>query len=89
MHVDLSSRPASLAGITTRLAGATVTEERDGHGLAVAFDPLAHTAGDVLTAIQSELDVVDIRIKEPAIEDVVRRMYAGRLAEGPDDGPAG
>ncbi|HUX71885.1 MAG TPA: ATP-binding cassette domain-containing protein [Cellulomonadaceae bacterium] len=87
MHVDLAARPASLAGIVTRLAGATVVEERDGLGVAVTFDPLAHTAGDVLTAIQSELQVVDLRIKEPAIEDVVRRVYAGQLIAGPDDGP--
>jgi viologen exporter family transport system ATP-binding protein len=86
MHVDLATRPASLAGIATRLTGATVTEERDGLGVAVTFDPLAHTAGDVLTAVQSELEVVDLRIKEPAIEDVVRRVYAGQLIAGPDNG---
>ena len=88
MHVDLAARPASLAGIAARLTGATVTEERDGLGVAVAFDPLAHTAGDVLTALQAEVDVVDLRIEEPAIEDVVRRMYAGQLVAGPDERPA-
>jgi ABC-2 type transport system ATP-binding protein len=85
MHVDLAARPASLEGIATRLPGATVSEERDGLGVALAFDPRAHTAGDVLTAIQAEADVVDLRIEEPAIEDVVRRMYAGRLGAGTDD----
>lgn len=86
MHADLATRPASLAGIAVRLTGATVTEERDGLALAVAFDPFTHTAGDVLTAIQQEADVVDLRIEEPAIEDVVRRMYAGRLG-GVDEHP--
>jgi ABC-2 type transport system ATP-binding protein len=33
----------------------------------------------VLTAVLGVVDVVDIEIDEPAIEDVIRKVYAGEL----------
>jgi len=50
-------------------------------------DPRVVTAGDVLTSVQSEAAVVDLRIDEPAIEDVVRKIYAGQL-EAPGREPS-
>ena len=39
----------------------------------------------MLSALQQEAEVVDLRIEEPAIEDVVRRMYAGQLDAAPGE----
>jgi ABC-2 type transport system ATP-binding protein len=82
MHFALADAPASLAGIAARLPQAAVAEGPSPVQLDVKFDPSLVTAGEVLTAVQAEVEVVDIRIDEPAIEDVVRRMYAGELRTG-------
>ncbi len=89
MHFEVARTPSSLAGIAARLPRAAV---RDGHSdlqLDVAFDPSLVSAAEVLAAVQAEVDVVDIRIDEPTIEDVVRRMYAGELRPGTEPGAAG
>ena len=89
MHFAVAEAPASLAGIAARLPRATVGEGPSGVQLDVTFDPSLVGAADVLTAVQAEADVVDIRIDEPAIEDVVRRMYAGELRTGDEPEAAG
>lgn len=83
MHFEVASAPTSLAGIAGRLPRATVGEGASGGQLDVTFDPSLVSAAEVLTAVQAEADVVDIRIDEPAIEDVVRRIYAGELRGEP------
>src|SRR5690606_5281144 len=72
VHFTLAAPLPSLSPITARLPRAAVTEEQEGFGLAVVLDPLHVSAGEVLTAVQAEASVVDLRIDEPAIEDVVR-----------------
>ena len=79
MHFVVGAAPSSLAGIATRLPRAVVAEGANAVQLDVRFDPALVSAAEVLSAVQAEVDVVDIRIDEPAIEDVVRRMYAGEL----------
>lgn len=41
----------------------------------LAFDPAATTAARVLAAVSEQADVLDLTIAEPAVEDVVRRIY--------------
>jgi ABC-2 type transport system ATP-binding protein len=85
MHFALAETPASLSGIAGRLPDAVVAEGPSGVQVDVTFDPLLVTAAQVLSAVQTEAEVVDLRIDEPAIEDVVRRMYAGELrADSPE-----
>ncbi len=79
LHFTFDAPLSSLSGVASRLPGAILTECNDGRALTVAFDPLELEAGDVLRAVQSEAAVIDLRIDEPAIEDVVRRIYAGNL----------
>ena len=43
------------------------------------FDRFAVTAGRIMAAVSEVSEVVDLRIDEPAIEDVVRKVYAGEL----------
>ena len=87
MHFALAQAPMSLAPIGARLPGAVVSEGPSASQVDVTFDPSVVSAGQVLVAVQSEVEVVDIRIDEPAIQDVVRRMYAGELRDAPREGP--
>ncbi|MDM7853554.1 ABC transporter ATP-binding protein [Cellulomonas alba] len=82
MHFSVAEAPASLAGIAARLPDAAVAEGPSDAQLDVTFDPAVVSSARVLAAVQAEADVVDLRIDEPAIEDVVRRVYAGELGAG-------
>jgi ABC-2 type transport system ATP-binding protein len=50
----------------------------EGNGLRqeLAFDAEVTTAAQVLAAVTARADLVDLAIREPDIEDVVRRIYA-------------
>jgi ABC-2 type transport system ATP-binding protein len=82
MHFSVAEPPTSLAGIAGRLPDAAVAEGETAVQLDVTFDPAVVSSARVLAAVQAEADVVDLRIDEPAIEDVVRRVYAGELGAG-------
>jgi ABC-2 type transport system ATP-binding protein len=70
----------SLDAIRERLGGAVeVLPGETPEELQVRFDRFDTTAGDVVGAVMAIADVVDVRIDEPAIEDVVRKVYAGQL----------
>lgn len=49
-------------------------ETVDDHRLRIAF-PAGTAAADVLGAVSTQVEVVDISLAEPAIEDLVRRLY--------------
>ncbi|RKS80267.1 ABC-2 type transport system ATP-binding protein [Motilibacter peucedani] len=82
MHLTLAEPPASAGGIAARLPLARVSDGATDRELTVTFDRLAVSAVDVLAAASAEAEVVDVRIDEPAIEDVVRKVYAGELRPG-------
>ena len=54
--------------------------------LGVRFDRFEVSAADVVAAVMTEADVVDFHIDEPAIEDVIRKVYAGQLDLGAAEG---
>ncbi|MEQ6900762.1 ATP-binding cassette domain-containing protein [Nocardioides sp. YIM 152588] len=73
--VDLVAPIADLLGIpATRHLGS------EGNGLRqrLSFDPESTTAARVLAAIAERVEVRDLAIEEPDIEDVVRRIYAAQ-----------
>jgi ABC-2 type transport system ATP-binding protein len=78
MHFELGSAAAT-AALRERLPGTTVTTGPGEHQLTVTFDRLALSAGEVLAAVLAGAEVLEMRIDEPAIEDVVRKVYAGEL----------
>ncbi|WP_227980447.1 ABC transporter ATP-binding protein [Nocardia spumae] len=82
--VDLALPVAELTG----LVGATVlSSEGGGIRQRLAFDPETTTAAQLLAAISNQVEVRDLSVEEPDIEDVVRRIYsAGR---GATPAPAG
>ena len=73
--VDLAEAVDDLTGIagTRHLAS-------EGHGLRqrLAFDAETTTAARVLAAVSEQVEVLDLTVEEPDIEDVVRRIYAAR-----------
>jgi ABC-2 type transport system ATP-binding protein len=69
----------SLEAIRERLDGVEVLPGETPEELQVRFDRFDTTAGDVVGAVMAVADIVDVRIDEPAIEDVVRKVYAGQL----------
>jgi ABC-2 type transport system ATP-binding protein len=94
LHLTLANPPSSIAAVAARLPQADVRWWHDGEDggpgsereLSITFDRFALSAGEVLGAVSSEADVLDVRIDEPAIEDVVRKLYAGTL-ESEHPGP--
>jgi ABC-2 type transport system ATP-binding protein len=72
MVVDLTEPAPPLTGI----AGAELlAAEADGLRQRLAFEPGRTTAAAVLAAVSARVEVRDLTIEEPDVEDVVRRLY--------------
>ncbi|GAA2628818.1 ABC transporter ATP-binding protein [Paractinoplanes durhamensis] len=78
LHVETAG-PVPLETLRASLPGAEVTEEESPLKYAVRFDRFAMTAGQVVTVLATLTDLVDFRVDEPSIEDVIRRVYSGEL----------
>jgi ABC-2 type transport system ATP-binding protein len=65
--------------VRARLAGCQVEAGEGPEQLVVRFDRFDTNAGDVVGAVLATAELVDFHIDEPAIEDVIRKVYAGRL----------
>jgi ABC-2 type transport system ATP-binding protein len=71
--LDLAVPTDPLRGIR----GASVVDsESDGLRQRLAFDPATTTAAAVLAEVSARVEVRDLSIEEPDIEDVVRKIYA-------------
>jgi len=55
-----------------------LVSEADGLRQELAFDPDVTSAAAVLTAVSERAEVVDLAVREPEIEAVLRRLYAAR-----------
>jgi ABC-2 type transport system ATP-binding protein len=70
--VDLAEPSAPLEGVAgTRLVGV----EAQGLRQRLAFAPQHTTAAAVLQAVSERVEVRDLTVEEPQVEDVVRRLY--------------
>jgi viologen exporter family transport system ATP-binding protein len=78
MHLQLVA-PIELEKIAGRLPGAEVAEGEGVHDISVSFDRFTHTAGQIVAAVLEVAEVGELHLDEPAIEDVVRKVYAGEL----------
>jgi ABC-2 type transport system ATP-binding protein len=75
--LDLAEPTDPLHGIR----GASVVDsESDGLRQRLAFDPATTTAAAVLAEVSARVEVRDLSIEEPDIEDVVRKIYAASRA---------
>jgi ABC-2 type transport system ATP-binding protein len=78
LHVE-TARPVPLETLRDSLPGAEVTLEENQNRFAVRFDRFAMTAGQAVTVLAALTELVDFRVDEPSIEDVIRRVYSGDL----------
>ncbi|HEX5203975.1 ATP-binding cassette domain-containing protein [Paractinoplanes rhizophilus] len=78
LHVE-TARPVPLETLRDSLPGAEVTVEDTPLRYAVRFDRFAMTAGQAVTVLAGLTELVDFRVDEPSIEDVIRRVYSGDL----------
>ncbi|MEU6563877.1 ABC transporter ATP-binding protein [Nocardia nova] len=86
LAVDLAYPAADL----TDLPDATLLSSAgDGIRQRLAFDPETTTAAQLLTAISDRVEVRDLSIEEPDIEDVVRRLYSAGYDAAPAPKGAG
>jgi ABC-2 type transport system ATP-binding protein len=76
------------ATVTTGATAVTGDDVADGRGEAtrftIEFDRFAVTAAKVIEALQPAGEVADFHLDEPAIEDVIRRVYSGDLRLAPE-----
>jgi len=78
LHVSTEERvDADL--VRAALPGTDVTAGETPLWHAIRFDRFALTAGQAVAAVSGVATVVDFRIDEPGIEDVIRRVYSGDL----------
>jgi ABC-2 type transport system ATP-binding protein len=77
IEFELAAAPPP--GLQSRLPEGSKLEEVSARGVRVTFDRTTATAGQILSAVTADAEVVDMHIAEPAIEDVIRRLYAGEL----------
>lgn len=85
LHVE-TEKPVPLTALRASLPSAEITVEDVPTHYAVRFDRFAMTAGQAITALAGLANIVDVRVDEPNIEDVIRRVYSGELvlnARGP------
>jgi len=82
MNFQLHRPPADPAAIVARVPGVELVAGEKPEQLGFRFDRFEVSAADVVAAVMSEADVVDFHIDEPAIEDVIRKVYAGQLDLG-------
>lgn len=87
MHFLLAAG-APIASVSARLPEARVTLGDNERELIVTFDRFALSTGSVLNAVLPDGEILDVSISEPAIEDVVRKVYAGELRLGLSNGKA-
>jgi ABC-2 type transport system ATP-binding protein len=88
MSFELAEALTGVGGIAERLPAAQVQLGANEHELTVTFDRIALGAREVLSAVLAEAEIVDMHIDEPAIETVVRKVYAGELRVGAGTAPA-
>jgi ABC-2 type transport system ATP-binding protein len=77
--------PLDATAVADALPQAEVSSDppgRPARELTIRFDRFALTAGQVIATVSGLAEVVDLHIDEPAIEDVVRRVYSGELQLG-------
>jgi ABC-2 type transport system ATP-binding protein len=92
LHFDLARPPESMEAICAGLPACSL--RTDGLSLSVRFDRFQFAAGEIAAAVMPNVEVVDFRIDEPEVEDLIRKVYLGQLdvsgaaAEGATGEPA-
>ncbi|MFG1609241.1 ATP-binding cassette domain-containing protein [Actinoplanes sp. NPDC049265] len=83
LHVE-TEQPVPLDSVRNALPSAVITEGETSRQLSVRFDRFVLTAGQAVSVLAGLGNLVDIRVDEPKIEDVIRRVYSGELQLDPE-----
>jgi viologen exporter family transport system ATP-binding protein len=86
LHLETAT-PVCLGSLRAALPEVTITEGDTPLRCSVRFDRFAMTAGTVVAALTPLAELVDFRVDEPAIEDIIRRVYSGELRVSQPSGP--
>ena len=78
MHLQLASS-VPLAQVAAVLPETEVAQGDGPHSVTITFDRFKHTAGQIVSSVLQVTEVGELHLDEPAIEDVVRKVYAGEL----------
>jgi ABC-2 type transport system ATP-binding protein len=81
IHFQLARPPESMDVICAGLPTCDVS--RDGLRLSVRFNRFQHQAGEIAGAVMPYVEVIDFRIDEPEVEDLIRKVYLGQLSLAP------
>jgi ABC-2 type transport system ATP-binding protein len=77
IHFQLARPPESMDPICAGLPDCQLSEDQ--LKLSVRFDRFEHAAGEIAAAVMPLVEVVDFRIDEPEVEDLIKRVYLGQL----------
>jgi ABC-2 type transport system ATP-binding protein len=78
LHVE-TERAVPVETVRTALPEADVSAGDSPAHFTVRFDRFTMTAGHAVTVLSGLANLVDLRVDEPGIEDVIRRVYSGDL----------
>jgi ABC-2 type transport system ATP-binding protein len=77
IHFELARPPVSMDPICAGLPACDLRS--DGLGISVRFDRFEFAAGEIAAAVMKHVEVIDFRIDEPEVEDLIRKVYLGQL----------
>jgi ABC-2 type transport system ATP-binding protein len=78
IHFQLARPPVSMDPICAALPACDL--KNDGLALSVRFDRFEFAAGEIAAAVMNHVEVVDFKIDEPEVEDLIRKVYLGQLS---------
>jgi len=78
IHFQLARPPESMEPICAGLPACELSA--DGLRLSVRFDRFEYAAGEIAAAVMPQVEVVDLHIDEPEVEDLIRKVYLGQLS---------
>ncbi|MNW53852.1 Daunorubicin/doxorubicin resistance ATP-binding protein DrrA [compost metagenome] len=83
LHIQLSSPLSDAESLFRDLPEVSVKRTNDGSeaafSLSIRFNRFRSTASDIVKRVMSHAEVIDFRIDEPSIEEIIRRVYDGQL----------
>jgi ABC-2 type transport system ATP-binding protein len=78
IHFQLARPPVEMGPICAGLPACEIAS--DGLRLSVRFDRFEYAAGEIAAAVMPHVEVIDFRIDEPEVEDLIRKVYLGQLS---------
>lgn len=78
IHFEVRNKILMIPQIVQNIEGA-VLEANDDQQFSIRFDRFKTNAGEIITEVIKQGEVVDIKIDEPKIEHVIRQVYSGDL----------